>query len=82
MWNRFRHSFGTRLAASGKIPSTAALARIMGNSAAVCEKHYLAHIPGQHDGLAGAMDAATVPPTVPQAGSGDLEAAASVLSLK
>jgi hypothetical protein len=36
---------------------------MMGNSAAICEKHYAAYIPGAHARLAGALDAAPAVPT-------------------
>jgi integrase len=70
MWNRFRHSWATRLAATGKV-SLFEISKWMGNSVAVCERHYAAYLPGSHEKSAGLLDGPaperrqTVPPAVP-----------------
>jgi integrase len=55
LWNRLRHTWATRLAASGKA-SIFEIAKMMGNSAAICERHYAAYVPGAHERLTGALD--------------------------
>ena len=56
LWNRLRHTWATRLAASGKA-SIFDVAKMMGNSAAICERHYAAFLPGAHLKFTGALDA-------------------------
>ena len=55
LWNRLRHTWATRLTASGKA-SIFDVAKIMGNSVAICERHYAAFLPGAHAKLSGALD--------------------------
>ncbi|MCZ6696134.1 MAG: tyrosine-type recombinase/integrase, partial [Acidobacteria bacterium] len=43
-FNLMRHTFGSRLAEAG-VPM-ATIAKIMGNSSAVCERHYIRFSPG------------------------------------
>ena len=42
-------------AASGKV-SIFEIAKILGNSATICERRYAAYLPGAHDRIAGALD--------------------------
>jgi integrase len=44
LWNRFRHTWATRLAATGKV-SLFEISKWMGNSVAICERHYAAYLP-------------------------------------
>ncbi len=62
LWNRLRHTWATRLAGSGKA-SIFEIAKWMGNSAAICERHYAAYVPGAHDRSVGVLD--TVPSVPP-----------------
>lgn len=57
LWNRLRHTWATRLAASGRA-SIFEIAKWMGNSAAICERHYAAYTPGAHERIAGVLDVA------------------------
>ncbi|MCZ6779240.1 MAG: site-specific integrase [Acidobacteria bacterium] len=54
MWNRYRHTFGTRLAAAGV--SMFEVSKWMGNSVAVCEKHYAAYRPPTSGAGLGVLD--------------------------
>jgi len=65
MWNRFRHTWATRLAATGKV-SIFEISKWMGNSVNVCERHYAAYLPESAQKAAGLLDSATptVAPTV------------------
>lgn len=66
LWNRFRHTWATRLAATGKV-SIFEISKWMGNSVTICEKHYAAYLPGSMEKAAGLLDApsaAGVAPTV------------------
>jgi hypothetical protein len=56
MWNRFRHTWATRLAATGRV-SLFEISKWMGNSVAICEKHYAAYLPESHQKAAGLLDA-------------------------
>ncbi len=58
LWNRLRHTWATRLAQSGI--SVHEISNLMGNSVAICEKHYAAYLPGAHERLAGILDAPKV----------------------
>ncbi|HEV8335140.1 MAG TPA: site-specific integrase [Candidatus Polarisedimenticolia bacterium] len=58
LWNRLRHTWATRLAQSGI--SVLEISKLMGNSVAICEKHYAAYLPGAHERLAGILDAPPV----------------------
>jgi integrase len=66
-FNLFRHTFGSRLAEAGH--SMATIARIMGNSAAVCERHYIRFSPGHLKAAMASLDSptATDTPTAPEA---------------
>lgn len=55
LWNRLRHTWATRLAASGRA-SIFEIAKWMGNSAAICERHYAAYTPGALERIAGVLD--------------------------
>src|SRR2546425_207080 len=72
MWNRFRHTWATRLAATGKV-SLLDISKWMGNSVAICERHYAAYLPGSLQKAEGLLDEVapirdkSVPPAVPQA---------------
>lgn len=59
LWNRLRHTWATRLAATGKV-SLFEVSKIMGNSVTICEKHYAAYVPGAHKRLAGLLDRAPI----------------------
>jgi len=59
MWNRFRHTFGTRLAKEG-VPLFD-ISQYLGNSVAVCERHYAKFMPGAHERVAGVLDRNPVP---------------------
>jgi integrase len=56
LWNRFRHTFATRLAATGRV-SLFEVSKWMGNSAEICEKHYAAYLPSSQERTAGLLDA-------------------------
>jgi integrase len=66
LWNRFRHTWATRLAATGKV-SLFEISKWMGNSVAICERHYAAYLPEFSRKAAGLLDA---PPAPGGAGSG------------
>jgi integrase len=60
-FNLMRHTFGSRLAEQGV--SFGAIAKIMGNSAAVCERHYIRFSPGYLKAAMATLDRArTVAP--------------------
>ncbi|MCZ6778974.1 MAG: tyrosine-type recombinase/integrase, partial [Acidobacteria bacterium] len=69
LWNVFRHTWATRLAATGKV-SIFEISKWMGNSVTICERHYAAYLPGSLEKSAGLLDgmatgvALTVAPTV------------------
>jgi integrase len=65
-YNLFRHTFGSRLAEQGV--SFGVIAKIMGNSAAVCEKHYIDFSPGHLKAAMATLDVPTVTPTVTRPG--------------
>src|SRR5207245_2484659 len=69
MFNLFRHTFGSRLAEAGV--SFGVIARIMGNSAAIAERHYIRFSPSHFKAAMATLD--VVPQTAPQV---DLEALA------
>ncbi|MCZ6695243.1 MAG: tyrosine-type recombinase/integrase, partial [Acidobacteria bacterium] len=62
--NLLRHTFGSRMAEAGV--SFGTIATIMGNSAVICEKHYIKFSPGH---LKAAMATQDVPATVAQDGA-------------
>jgi integrase len=66
LWNRFRHTCITRLAASGQF-SSFEIADMMGTSPTMIEKHYRAYFPVAQERTAGVLDRAqtTIPRTVP-----------------
>jgi len=66
--NLLRHTFGSRLAEAGV--SMATIATIMGNSEAVCMRHYIRFSPGHLRAAMATLDTPTAPPTVPGAGGG------------
>ncbi len=53
-YNLFRHTFGSRLAEAGETMAT--IAKIMGNTEAVCFKHYLDFSPGHLKGAMAKLD--------------------------
>lgn len=55
LWNTCRHTFCTRLAASGRF-TVAAMAQMTGNSIAVFERYYLGALPQTAEAAAGALD--------------------------
>jgi site-specific recombinase XerD len=57
-YNLFRHTFGSRLAEQGV--HFGVIAKIMGNSAATCEKHYIDFSPGHLHAAMATLDAPTV----------------------
>ena len=52
--NLLRHTFGSRLAEQGH--SFGSIAAVMGNSAAVCEKHYIRFSPGHLKAMMATLD--------------------------
>jgi integrase len=66
LWNRFRHTCITRLAASGQF-SSFEIADMMGTSPTMIEKHYRAYFPVSQERTAGVLDRVqtTIPRTVP-----------------
>jgi integrase len=68
LWNRYRHTWATRLAATGRV-SIFEVAKWMGNSAAICERHYAKYLPGAHDRVVGVLDGTpskSAPPAAPR----------------
>ncbi len=63
--NLLRHTFGSRLAEASV--SMATIATIMGNSEAVCMRHYIRFSPAHLKAAMATLDAVTVPPTGPGA---------------
>ncbi len=63
-FNLLRHTFGSRLAEQGHGFGT--IATIMGNSAAVCEKHYISFSPGHLKAAMATLDV-HCPPDDPRA---------------
>ncbi|MCZ6697028.1 MAG: hypothetical protein O7A63_10875, partial [Acidobacteria bacterium] len=61
LFNLFRHTFGSRLAEAGE--SMATIAKIMGNTEAVCFKHYLKFSPGHLKGAMAKLDGKSTYPT-------------------
>jgi integrase len=57
-FNLMRHTFGSRLAEQGV--SFGAIAKIMGNSAAICERHYIRFSPGYLRAAMATLDAPAV----------------------
>lgn len=77
IFNRFRHTFATRLAATGRV-SIFEIAKWMGNSVSVCEKHYAAYLPGSVERAAGLLDGpAVAAPETPAISSGAVSVPAS-----
>jgi integrase len=66
LWNRFRHTFITRLAATGRF-STFEIADMTGTSPQMIEKHYRTYFPVAQERTAGVLDGGqtTIPRTVP-----------------
>jgi integrase len=58
VFNLFRHTFGSRLAEAGH--SMATIACIMGNSPAICERHYIRFSPGHLRAAMASLDGAQV----------------------
>ncbi|MCZ6779506.1 MAG: hypothetical protein O7F16_11155, partial [Acidobacteria bacterium] len=50
-----RHTFATRLAATGKV-SIFEISKLMGNSVTVCERHYAAYLPRTQEQWRGLLD--------------------------
>ena len=69
MWNRYRHTFGTRLSAAGETMAT--ISSWMGNTVAVCEKHYLGHSPRHKHAGPAALDRPSTVTTAPTTASTD-----------
>ncbi len=71
LWNVFRHTWATRLAATGRV-SIFEISKWMGNSVTICERHYAAYLPSSLEKSAGLLDGMaagvtlTVAPTVAQ----------------
>lgn len=60
LMNAFRHTMATRIMATGRV-SMFELSRWMGNSVAVCERHYAAYVPDSFKRAAGIMDVVEIP---------------------
>ena len=61
LWNRLRHTWATRVAATGEV-SLFEISKLMGNSVTICEKHYAAYVPAAHRRLAGLLDPKPIVP--------------------
>ncbi len=64
-FNLFRHTFGSRLAEKGY--SFGAIAKLMGNSAAMCERHYIRFSPEHLKAMMASLDTPSAPHSAPGA---------------